>query len=176
MNSVELIGRLTRDPEVRFTSKQTAVANFTLAIDRPTKGEADFPRVIVFGSQAENCEKYLKKGRLVAVQGRIQTGSYQNKQGDTIYTTDVVANRVEFLEWTESKKEPKQESFEQVEEDIPFSRRTKMICINGVEYYGDDEQREGMRLAREALGEPKRLGDALGVIILPGEKTEDDDD
>ena len=123
MNSVELIGRLTRDPETRYTSAQTAVCNFTLAIDRPVKDgekQADFPRVIVFGKQAENCEKYLKKGRLVAVQGRIQTGSYQNKQGDTIYTTDVVANRVEFLEWTEPKKEPKQESFEQVEEDIPF--------------------------------------------------------
>ncbi|WP_173328249.1 single-stranded DNA-binding protein [Eubacterium pyruvativorans] len=78
MNSVMLIGRLTRDPEVR---------------------KADFPRVVVFGRQAETCEKYLAKGRLVAVEGRIQTGSYQNRNGDTVYTTDVVASRVEFLEW-----------------------------------------------------------------------------
>lgn len=104
MNNVELIGRLTRDPEVRYTSgaEPQAVATFTLAVDRPTRGEnkqADFPRVTVFGRQAENCEKYLSKGRLVAIQGRIQTGSYQNKNGDTIYTTDVVANRVEFIEW-----------------------------------------------------------------------------
>ena len=101
MNSVMLIGRLTRDPEVRYTSgSQMAVANFTLAIDRPgEERKADFPRVVVFGRQAETCEKYLAKGRLVAVEGRIQTGSYQNRNGDTVYTTDVVASRVEFLEW-----------------------------------------------------------------------------
>ena len=104
MNSVQLIGRLTRDPEVRYTSgSQMAVATFTLAIDRPTRAGAerqtDFPRITVFGKQAETCEKYLVKGRKVAIEGRIQTGSYQNKNGDTVYTTDVVANRVEFLEW-----------------------------------------------------------------------------
>jgi single-strand DNA-binding protein len=80
-----------------------AVASFTLAIDRPVRNggerQADFPRIVVFGRQAETCEKYLAKGRLVAVSGRIQTGSYQNQKGDTVYTTDVVANRVEFLEW-----------------------------------------------------------------------------
>jgi single-strand DNA-binding protein len=104
MNNVVLIGRLTRDPEIRYTSgSQMAVVNFTLAIDRPVRpnGEkqTDFPRIVVFGRQAETCEKYLAKGRLVAVNGRIQTGSYQNRNGDTVYTTDVVANRVEFLEW-----------------------------------------------------------------------------
>ena len=105
MNSVVLIGRLTRDPEVRYTGGQNnmAVATFSVAIDRPTKrGEekkADFPRVTAFGRQAENCEKFLAKGRLVGVQGRIQTGSYTNKDGRTVYTTDVVADRVEFLEW-----------------------------------------------------------------------------
>ncbi len=103
MNSVILIGRLTRDPEVRYTSgSQTAVCNFNLAIDRPVRqgGEkqTDFPRVVVFGRQAELCERYLTKGRLVAVEGRIQTGSYQNRDGQTVYTTDVVANRVEFLD------------------------------------------------------------------------------
>ena len=104
MNSVQLIGRLTRDPEIRYTSgSQMAVATFTIAIDRPTRAGAerqtDFPRITVFGRQAETCEKYLAKGRKVAIEGRIQTGSYQNKNGDTVYTTDVVANRVEFLEW-----------------------------------------------------------------------------
>lgn len=61
--------------------------------------ETDFPRITVFGRQAENCEKYLKKGRMVAVEGRIQTGSYTNKDGNKVYTTDVVANRVEFIDW-----------------------------------------------------------------------------
>lgn len=105
MNSVVLIGRLTRDPEVRYTGGQNnmAVATFSVAIDRPVKQgqekKADFPRVTAFGRQAENCEKFLAKGRLVGVQGRIQTGSYTNKDGRTVYTTDVVADRVEFLEW-----------------------------------------------------------------------------
>ena len=104
MNSVVLIGRLTRDPEVRYISEsQMAVATFTVAIDRPVRSgqekKTDFPRVTVFGRQAENCERFLAKGRLVGVQGRIQTGSYTNKDGATVYTTDVVADRVEFLEW-----------------------------------------------------------------------------
>lgn len=104
MNSVVLIGRLTRDPEVRYISEsQMAVATFTLAIDRPARSgqekKTDFPRITVFGRQAENCERFLAKGRLVGIQGRIQTGSYTNKDGQTVYTTDVVADRVEFLEW-----------------------------------------------------------------------------
>lgn len=109
MNSVILIGRLTRDPEVRYVPEsQLAVASFTVAIDRPPRKDGpkqtDFPRVTVFGKQAENCERYLAKGRLVGVQGRIQTGSYTNKEGQTVYTTDVVADRVEFLEWGDKKE------------------------------------------------------------------------
>lgn len=103
MNSVQLIGRLTRDPEVRYTQDQMAIATFSIAIDRPPRRdgtrETDFPRITVFGRQAENCEKYLVKGRLVGIEGRLQTGSYTNRNGDKVYTTDVVANRVEFLEW-----------------------------------------------------------------------------
>lgn len=108
MNSVILIGRLTRDPEVRYTSEQMAVATFNLAIDRPPRPgkekQADFPRITVFGKQAETCERFLAKGRMVAVNGRIQTGSYQNKDGATVYTTDVVANNVEFLDWGDKAK------------------------------------------------------------------------
>ena len=159
MNSVVLVGRLTRDPEIRYTSgTQTAVATFTLAIDRPFRSngekQTDFPRVTVFGKQAETCEKYLSKGRMVAVNGRLQTGSYQNKNGDTVYTTDVVADRVEFLSGGQGSQDggsgnsyrresqggyqqnnyqraeqPQQapsgfdempESFEAIEEDLPF--------------------------------------------------------
>ena len=117
MNCVELIGRLTRDPEVRYTSgTQTAVATFTIAIDRQTKEkQTDFPRVTVFGRQAENCEKYLKKGRLVAIKGSIQTGSYTKDNGDKVYTTDIVADRVEFIDWGDKK-----DTFEDVDEDLPF--------------------------------------------------------
>ena len=103
MNSVVLIGRLTRDPELRYTAgTQMAVATFTVAIDRPVRAggekQTDFPRVTVFGKQAENCEKFLAKGRLVGVQGRLQTGSYTNKDGQRVYTTDVVVENVEFAE------------------------------------------------------------------------------
>jgi len=120
MNNVELIGRLTRDPDVRYTSgnNQQAVATFSLAIDRPPdrngQKQTDFPRVTVFGRQAENCEKYLKQGRLVAIQGRIQTGSYKNKNGDTVYTTDVVANRVEFIDWGNGQVQQNQPQGQQV--------------------------------------------------------------
>ena len=103
MNNVVLIGRLTRDPEVRYTQDQMAIARFSVAVDRPvTAGkekQTDFPNVVVFGKQAENCERFLSKGRLVGIQGRIQTGSYTNKDGNKVYTTEVVASRVEFLEW-----------------------------------------------------------------------------
>ena len=128
-NLVFLIGRLTKDPEVRYTSgTQMAVCTFTLAIDRPVKAGAekqtDFPRVTVFGKQAENCERFLSKGRLVAVQGRLQTGSYTDKNGNTVYTTDVVADRVEFLERAEKSEareiEPVPQGFAAVTENIPF--------------------------------------------------------
>ena len=136
MNSVILIGRLTRDPELRYTNgSQMAIAKFSLAIDRPTRqGEerkADFPRVTVFGKQAENCEKYLSKGKMVCVQGRIQTGSYQDKDGKTVYTTDVIADRVEFLEWGDRPQQsagagsfsqaPEVQSGEDLEAEMPDS-------------------------------------------------------
>ena len=100
-NIVLLIGRLTKDPDVRYTTQtQTAVATFTLAVNRPysKEKEADFIRIIVYGKSAENCKSYLAKGRKAAVQGRIQTGSYKKDNGDTVYTTDVIAERVEFLD------------------------------------------------------------------------------
>ncbi len=101
MNSVILIGRLTKDPEIMYLDSGTTVGRFTLAVDRIAKSgnerQADFIRITAFGKQAENCGKFITKGKQVAVEGRIQTGSYQNKNGDTVYTTDVIANRVEFL-------------------------------------------------------------------------------
>ena len=130
MNNVILIGRTTREIELRYTTSQTAVARFSLAVERPVKdGEkkADFPNIIVFGKQAENCEKYLAKGRKVAVQGRLQTGSYEDKDGKRVYTTDVIAERVEFLEWGDSRTEETQsehqetvDDFKALDEAVPF--------------------------------------------------------
>ncbi len=100
MNCVVLVGNLTRDPELRYSTgaNQTAVCRFGIAVNDGfgDRQETNFINIVVFGKQAENCEKYLAKGRKVAVNGRIQTGSYE-KDGRKIYTTDVVASRVEFL-------------------------------------------------------------------------------
>lgn len=102
MNKVILIGRVTRDPELRYTASNIPSARFTLAVNRPFENqngqrEADFINIIVWRKQAENVKKYVSKGSLIAVEGRIQTGSYE-KDGQRIYTTDVVADNVQFLE------------------------------------------------------------------------------
>lgn len=104
MNKVILMGRLTRDPEVRYSQgeKSTAVARFTLAVDRRFKREgeqnADFINCISFGKSAEFAEKYFRQGTKVLISGRIQTGSYTNKDGNKVYTTDVVVEEQEFAE------------------------------------------------------------------------------
>ena len=104
MNKVILMGRLTRDPEVRYSQGENAlaIARYTLAVDRRFKrdGEqtADFINCVVFGKSAEFTERYFRQGMRVVVCGRIQTGSYTNKDGQRVYTTDVVAENVEFAE------------------------------------------------------------------------------
>ena len=97
MNNVFLIGRLTRDVELKYTAKDNQpIAKFTLAVNRVSDG-ADFIPITVYGKSAENCEKYLHKGSSCAVSGRITTGSYTNKENVKVYTTDVIAANVEFL-------------------------------------------------------------------------------
>ena len=104
MNKAILIGRLTRDPELRYTSSNRAVCQFTVAIDRPFTNqatgqrEADFINVVVWDKQAENVGKFVTKGRLIAVEGRIQVRNYDNNEGRKVYVTEVVANNVQFLE------------------------------------------------------------------------------
>lgn len=104
MNKVHLLGRLTRDPEIRYPqdNEQMAIARYTLAVDRRFKrdGEqtADFISCVAFGKAAEFAEKYLKKGTKIAATGRIQTGSYTNREGQKVYTTDVIIEEQEFAE------------------------------------------------------------------------------
>ena len=105
MNKVILMGRLTRDPEVRYSQGEssTAVARYSLAVDRRRSGNngeqtADFINIVAFGRSAEFAEKYFRKGMKVLVTGRIQTGSYTNKDGQKVYTTDVVVDNHEFCE------------------------------------------------------------------------------
>ena len=99
MNKVVLIGRLTADPELRKTGNETSVASFSLAINRPTSNEpeVDFINVVAWEKYAENVKKYLTKGSQVAIEGRIQTRNYTDKDGNIKYVTEVVANNVEFL-------------------------------------------------------------------------------
>lgn len=122
MNQVVLIGRLTKEPVVRYTTGQesVAVARFSIAVERPirtgSEKQTDFPNIVVFGRQAENCERFLKKGRLVGISGRIQTGRYAKKEGDMVYITKVYANKVEFLDWENQQSEDNASSVEAVQE------------------------------------------------------------
>lgn len=125
MNISVIIGRLTKDPEVRYTTgaNQTAVCNFTLAVDRIGEG-ADFITCVAFGKTAENIGKFMSKGRQLAVRGHIQTGSYE-KDGQRRYTTDVIVERAKFVGSKNEEKPQEQmeipEGFETIDEsDVPF--------------------------------------------------------
>lgn len=99
MNSVALTGRMARDPEIRYTDGGVSIARFTVAVNRRKKDDpADFIGCIAFGKTAELLEKFFHKGMRIGLNGRIQTGSYTNKEGKKVYTTDVIAEQVEFLD------------------------------------------------------------------------------
>ena len=140
MNQVNLVGRLTRDIEVRYTQTNIAVGTTTIAVNRPKQKdkeqEADFINLKVWGKQAENIQKYLNKGSLIAVEGRIQTSSYTTDEGIKKYIVEVVTSNIEFLggnkntekgtkpaekgiEEIPSKTET-QQTFEYTDEDLPF--------------------------------------------------------
>lgn len=121
MNQVILIGRLTRDPELRFIPNSgTAVARFSIAVNREFKREgqpdADFFNIVVWGKSAENCANYLKKGRLVAVNGSMRNNNYEDKNGVKHYAIEINANRVQFLEWGDNNNNngrPAQNNYQQ---------------------------------------------------------------
>lgn len=115
MNQVSLTGRLTKDPEIKHLGNGSAVVNFIIAVDKGLSKEkkkeyesknmptADFVKIVAWGNLAENCFKYTNKGSLIGVNGRIQTGSYDDKDGKRVFTTDVVATTVDFLNLDDSK-------------------------------------------------------------------------
>lgn len=143
MNKVILMGRLTRDPDIRYTQpnsaqEQTCIARYSLAVDRRFRRDgdsqtADFISCVAFGRQAEFAEKYLRKGTKIALTGRIQTGSYTNRDGQKVYTTDVVVEEQEFAEskaavqTTQQNPAPmaREDGFMEIpdglEEELPFS-------------------------------------------------------
>lgn len=136
LNRIVLIGRLTADPQLRYTQSGIAVANFTLAVDRPFTNqqgerETDFINIVVWRKQAENCANYLAKGRLAAVDGRLQIRSYDAQDGTRRWMTEVVADTVTFLDWggdrngagAEQSEPPPQDDFSDLdagEDDFPF--------------------------------------------------------
>lgn len=120
MNVVTIMGRLTADPETRYTKDGAAVARYTLAVDAG-KEHTDFIRIVAFGKAGEFTDKYLKKGLRVCVNGHIQTGSYTDKDGKRAYTWDVVAERQEFADGkAEKPAEPSNRWASVNEDEIPF--------------------------------------------------------
>lgn len=134
LNRVILIGRLTKDPELRYTPTGIATCGFTLAVDRPVAAgkdkEADFLNIVTWRQQAETCANYLRKGRLVAVEGRIQVRNYENNEGKRVYITEIIADNVRFLErgeQQESQSKPSNDPFKPdgkpidiSDDDLPF--------------------------------------------------------
>jgi single-strand DNA-binding protein len=127
LNRVVLIGRLTKDVEVRFTSSGTAVANFTVACNRKFNDETDFIQVVVWRGLAENCHKYIGKGSLVALEGRLQVSNYEDQDGKKVWKTEVVAEDVRFLDSKKEQQEDQGDSFQVVGKpidlddlDLPF--------------------------------------------------------
>ena len=127
MNLVVLMGRLTRDPEIKYAKDNMCVAKFTLAVDRREKNKTDFITCTAFGKTAEFIEKYIKKGTKIVLEGRWQTSSYTNNEGTTVYTNDCIVDHVEFAESKKAEETaPKasDDSFmnvpENIDDEVPF--------------------------------------------------------
>ncbi len=146
MNKVFLIGRLSRDPELRHTSNNTPVCQINMAISRPVSqgkdSETDFINVTVWNKQAENLVKYVKKGNQIAIEGRIQTRNYDNEEGKKVYVTEVLANHVEFIGSNSNKTNDNQtqvqdnktsytvEEIDNIPIDDPFSNFGQRVEID----------------------------------------------
>lgn len=136
MNKAFLIGRLTRDPELRYSSSNAAIVNFSIAIDRTYTNnqgqrETDFINIVAFQKQAENIKKYVGKGSLVAVDGRIQTRNYEDKDGKRVYVTEVVADRVQFLDTKNSMNQTVSDSEDNVSPaDFQTDTQTKETNVS----------------------------------------------
>ena len=134
MNKVVLIGRLTADPELRYTESNKAYTRFTLAVNRGFKNEegeseADFISVVAWEKRAETICKYIKKGNKLGIIGRIQTGSYEKEDGSRGYLTDVIVGELEFLENKPKDDRPAPE-YEEKEEDDPFKEFGDTVALN----------------------------------------------
>ena len=122
MNHITLIGRLAKDPELKYSQSGKAYCRFTLAVAREfNREETDFLDCVAWNKTAETIAEYLSKGKRIALQGRIQTGSYENKNGDKVSTFEVVADRFEFVDSAKSDTSKNVRSEEDLEDDFPFN-------------------------------------------------------
>ena len=133
MNKVFLIGRITQDPDLKHTTNGTPVCQINVAVNRPRQkdkeAEADFINVIIWDKQGENVAKYQTKGSQIAIEGRLQTGKYQDKDGNTRYKTEIIATSVQFLD--SAKKDAKKEEKEETKEEVdPFQKFGDSIEAN----------------------------------------------
>ena len=131
LNSVVLVGRLTKDPELRYTPSNQAVAAFSLAVNRNFKGqngerEADFINCVIWRQQAENLANWAKKGALIGITGRIQTRNYENQQGQRIYVTEVVADSFQLLEGRKDREAGQSQGYSQPD----FARQAEPFSID----------------------------------------------
>lgn len=131
LNSVVLVGRLTKDPELRYTPSNQAVATFSLAVNRPFKNqngerEADFINCVIWRQQAENLANWAKKGALIGITGRIQTRGYENQQGQRVYVTEVVADNFQLLESRKDRETGQSQGYGQPD----FGRQAEPMDIS----------------------------------------------
>lgn len=131
LNSVVLVGRLTKDPELRYTPSNQAVTTFSLAVNRPFKNqngerEADFINCVIWRQQAENLANWAKKGALIGITGRIQTRSYENQQGQRVYVTKVVADGFQLLESRKDREGGQSQGYSQPD----FGRQAEPFSID----------------------------------------------
>lgn len=136
LNNVSLVGRLTKDVELRYTQSNVAVATFTLAVNRTFKNEngdreADFINCVMWRQQAENLANWAKKGALIGITGRIQTRSYDNQQGQRVYVTEVVAEQFQLLESRNSQGQQNNQGRAQAQQETPdFSRNANANTLD----------------------------------------------
>lgn len=158
MNTVALMGRLTRDPEVRVAQSGNSVATFTVAVDRAMSKDkkeqaerngqptADFIRCMAFGNTADAIGRFFTKGRKILLEGHIQTGKYENQQGQTVFTTDVIVDRFHFADSQQTQQTQPQGNYQQnyrqpMPQPAPQPQQTRMDddLIDGFSYYNEDD-------------------------------------
>lgn len=158
MNSVHIMGRLTRDPEVRVAQSGNSVTTFTVAVDRAMLKDkkeqaerngqptADFIRCMAFGKTADTIGRYFAKGRKILIEGHVQTGKYENQHGQTVFTTDVIVDRFHFVDSQQTQQTQPQGNYQQsyrqpAPQPAPQPQQTRMDddLIDGFSYYNEDD-------------------------------------